>query len=551
MMTMTKAMPRDQVTPRKNTADSKSMRGFSLLELLLVITVSALLTTIVIQIFNDFTQRSVNRRAGNHILKIQSSAEEYVAANFTDLWTNNIPNLGDIDEITIPDMIAEGFLPDNYRANNVFRQNTKILIRNGGVGFTGGQAVEVLTVTEDTADGVDRSWANERVMDAARSAGPKVGVIVNAVIGDGTTCCAGSIQSLFGEWSIPLADFAAEFNRTDNPDRGYLAAYGRVAFSDTFNNDYLYRVSIPGQPQVNQMQTNLDMDNNVINGVGVISADNISVGYIYNNATNTWVDQGASLTISGSNTGTGSFTPFALTVDQAMEVAGASKFDFRVIGDASCLITTQDNLPIAGIPAGSVVSVDGSANPATDCEIVGGDFLISGDGTGATTNDFTATRVRVSASDLTAAGSTRSNVVARTVDIVNLSSFTYDAAGNPVDVAVGAPKQIEANFNTVMVNENATTDEFSAFEVQFLGPQFTLDRLQTGSANMVGSNVEAANIVAGRIVGANTTNFADVNVENAVSSTAGVTSNSINASDQFFIGNRTRCDNGCDPIPIP
>ncbi|MDD3761453.1 MAG: shufflon system plasmid conjugative transfer pilus tip adhesin PilV, partial [Acidithiobacillus sp.] len=37
-------------------------------------------------------------------------------------------------------------------------------------------------------------------------------------------------------------------------------------------NDYLYRVAVPGQPQLNQMQTNLDMGNNNIN-----NAQNVNV----------------------------------------------------------------------------------------------------------------------------------------------------------------------------------------------------------------------------------------------------------------------------------
>lgn len=536
-------------TTRQSRRDRRA--GFSLLELLLVIGVSSALTMVAIQVFNDFTERSINRRAGNHILKIQSSAEEFVAANFTDLWDNNIPATGDIDQIDLADLIGEGFLPEDYRSINVFRQNTRILIRNAGDGFTGGRTIEVLSVTEDTDDGVDRSWSNERIIDAARGAGPKVGVIVNTTTGPG--CCAGNIQSLFGEWSVPLADFVAEFNYTNDPNRGYLASYGRVAFSQTFNGDYLYRVEIPGQPQVNQMETNLDMTQNVLNGVGVVTADNIGVGYSYDTATGAWVgDNTASIEISGSNTGTGSFTPFALTVDQSISVTNRTSLGFRVLGDPSCLLTTQDNLPIAGIPAGSVISVDGSANPATDCEIVGGDFLLRGDDTAAGSADLAANRVMVYATDFGAAGAPSSNVVAREIGFESLSAFEYVAAGDNINnVAAGVTKNIEADFNIVTVNENASTDEFSAFDADFRGANFTADQLQTGSANIQGSNVEAANIVAGQIRNVETTNFGETRVENAISSTRGVNSNSLYASDQFFIGTRTRCDTGCDPIPLP
>lgn len=491
-----------------------------MLELLLVIGIASVLVTGVIQIFNDFFERSINRRAGNHILKIQNSAEEFVAANFSDIWSTDVPNLGDITTFTVANLIAEGFLPDNYNPRNVFRQQSLILIRNIGTGFVGGQAVEVITVTQDEA-GNDRAFANDRIVDAAIAAGPRVGVISNVSLGAG--CCAGNIQSLYNEWSVVLADFAAELNITNHPDRGYLASYGTVSFSDTFNTDHLYRVEITGQPQVNRMETNLNMDQHHLAGVGVVTADNVSVGYEYNTATNTWTDRDATLTVLGANTGTGSFTPFALTVDQALVNNGNAQLDFKVIGDPTCQINA----------AGNIISSDGSANPATDCEVVGGDFVLSGDGSGTTTNDLLLNTLTIRSPDFSTDPASAGNMVARRVDID----------------ALGAPKNIEANFDDVSVLGNTTTSDFSAFEVEFRGPEVNVDQIQTGSANFVGSTVTTRNLIAGKVRNVATTNLQDTAIENAIENSRGLNAGSMNISDQFFIGDLDRCDSGCTPVP--
>ena len=497
-----------------NAAQNNAMQmsGFSLIELLLVVMVSAALVTVTIQLFDDFTERSVNRRAANEIVSLQNSAEEYVSANFTDLFLNEVPILNDVATITTADMIAEGFLPAGYDSRTSFRQNMRVMIRNVGTGFTNGDTIEVVTVSEDIAPGVNSGRGNERILDAARAGGPKIGVIVNTNIG--AVCCVGNIQSVYGEWSVPLADYVAEFNRTDDPDRGYLAAYGRVSFTNTFNGDYLYRVAIPEQPQVNRMEADIDMNRNTINGVGVLTADSVSAGFDYDAVTNAWnpVAGSGNISVNGSNTGTGSFTPFALTIDQAINIDGNTTLGFRATGDPSCTIDA----------AGNVV---GPANPAVDCDIVGGDFSITGDDTGATTNDLIAGGLNMVSGDLTNPGSLISNQT-------------------DIDV-LGASKAIATNFETVDILNNATTDNFNAFDVDFSGSSVTFDTLQTGSANIQNSTINAGTLTVGNVLNLETADFGSVAVQGNMESSSGLNAPNVNASNNFIIGDLNTCTTGC------
>jgi type II secretory pathway pseudopilin PulG len=508
---------------------SEKIGGFSLLELLLVVGIAAFMMAVVVELFDNFAQRSQARRAGNHILTIQNSAEEYVAANFNALWDTLIPNLNDTAIVPIADLEDDGFLPVDYKTRNALRQESKILIRNLGNGFSGGRVIEVLSVTENTADGTDRSYANERIIDAAGAAGPKAGVIINATIGT-NGCCAGRIQSMGGEWQVDLADFDSLLNHTVNSNRGYLAAYGRISFNDTFNLDYLYRTEIPAQPQINTMETNILMSGNEVQNVGVITADNVGIGYRFDPGSGSWVDEDGNLEILGQSAGAGSLTPFALSVDQALEVNGETKLNFRAIGDTSCEINA----------AGSVIA-GGGINPATDCEIAGGDFVLAGDTTGATTDDLTINRLAVIARNPAATSDFRGVFIAREVNLRAFGgsegpNFTFN--GDP-----GGSKDIRANFEEVSVGADAFTDDFSAFDVELRGSNADFTRLQTGSANLEGSQVNSQNLIAGKITQPATTQLQNTNVEANIQSTRGVNASELRSTNQMFI--RTCINSEC------
>ncbi|AIA55725.1 hypothetical protein Acaty_c1866 [Acidithiobacillus caldus ATCC 51756] len=75
---------------------------------------------------------------------------------------------------------------------------------------------------------------------------------------------------MYSGWKVPTSGF--------NAQPGHLAAL--IEYSNgQIQNDYLYRVSVPGQPQLNQMQTNLDMGNNNINNAQNVNVnDDVTLG---------------------------------------------------------------------------------------------------------------------------------------------------------------------------------------------------------------------------------------------------------------------------------
>lgn len=478
-------------------------KGFSLVELLLVIGVSAGLVMVTIQLFNDFAQKQTNRMVGQHILQLQNAAEEYVSANFTDLWTHVIPNLNDTAEITPATLSAAGFLPTSYVARNALKQAVTSYVRNVGGGFTGGDTIEVVSFSEDWG-GNDVARPNGRIIDAAISAGPKVGVIIET--DTGPDCCEGNIQSYSGLWSVPIGTYGGNWTVTANrPDRGYIAAYGRVAYSNTFNGDYLYRVAITGQPELNRMETNLDMDNNDISGVGVATADNMSVGYSYDPERAVWQTAGTgNSTIRGQGLGSGNYTPFGLTVDnalQANEAGTASTFGFR--NATGC-------------------TIDGSGTVTGNATACAGGDLIINNGT-----------LDLATLTLDSNAGTPSFFGANIMNVDNLGATNFTA-----------------NFtNTSVMGATTTTDltafTLTAYPAAAAGTTFDSDNLQT-SAAAFGNSISANSLIAGEITNVNTLDVTGrAVVEGDVQSTGTLTTNNLTATSKFLIDNMTNCNSGC------
>jgi type II secretory pathway pseudopilin PulG len=251
-----------------------SQKGLSLLEVLLVVGIASVFITGAATIFDDWFKRSVNQKVASEMLELQDAAEQYVKLNHEFILNDDIGAVGDIAEVDIADMIDGGFLSPTYRARNSFGQSLRVFVRNINDNTVGGVAVEVITVSDDL--GGDSRMADSRLVDAATSGGPRLGVISNLNLGP--NCCDGNIQSLHGQWSLDLGDFVAVYNR--NPDinaGGYMAAYGRVTLNDEIDERYLYRVEVEGRDHLNRMMTNMDLNNNDIINAGTVVSDNMEI----------------------------------------------------------------------------------------------------------------------------------------------------------------------------------------------------------------------------------------------------------------------------------
>jgi prepilin-type N-terminal cleavage/methylation domain-containing protein len=290
------AMKKDQILYPKTQA------GFTLLELLLSVTIFGMIMMGVFQILNDSAERELARSTSQYMENIAEAVEETLTSDlnvFTAFYGDlqaaplcSAPNWVCAQEYTVANLAA-GFnigafpvppssaLGNNVRAVNPLRSNITI----------------VMTIADDPSDANDIPAINfliaaserapiQKVLRASSQAGPNGGVFDDmypdfAPPASGTVAAGDLVESAFGAWTIDILDFrgtawyATVLANPPTPANGtYLVHRGYVNFQDAAG-DYLFRVQQPN-PELHVMLSNLNLGgNNIIGADNIIVQDNL------------------------------------------------------------------------------------------------------------------------------------------------------------------------------------------------------------------------------------------------------------------------------------
>lgn len=267
------------VLRRKQSARIRILqRGFTLLEVLLSIGILAGLLTVGSYIIGQYTRLIINEKAASQMLQVQNAGEEFTRTNFTQLidgaTANNIAAPGSSRIITVADMVAENFLPANFPDTNALRLRMQVYLRNNTkVGIGSLPSIEVITVTFPQFAG-DVGQPFQWLADTAQFGKGKLGILSNI----GGAYDNISFRSTSNQWRVPLNDlagYAPPLPASASDPSGYVAAYGVVKSEDIFDNNILYRIPVIGQTQLNQMDTELNMNGHELTDVGTMTIDNV------------------------------------------------------------------------------------------------------------------------------------------------------------------------------------------------------------------------------------------------------------------------------------
>lgn len=455
--------------------------GFTLLELMLVVGIVGAVLIVITQIFEVVAIRVANQRFAKQMLQIQSAAESYVNTNFNDLLTIDLPNAGDIGEITIADLKAENLLPAAAAERNRYNQNLTVYVRNLGDAFSGGDTFEVLALSEDAATG-PRYIPNGRLRDIAKTGGSKLGYSSEIIT-------AGEIVSIGGAWQVDRADFeAAGYNITPSAaDGGYLAAYGRVSIEDISTDDVLYKIDMGSvNPEANVMETNLDMNN-----YGVLNASSVTIDRL---------EVAGQAQIQGTQVMTEGYLPTALSVSQATQFAGAASIRYRAEPD-----------PINGDPDCALNGTRDDIGTGANCVITGGNVAINHTSTtedalfvtGAVAMiDIAGSEGRVVAENIDVSAAGKSAVTFETAEfqdvfvnnagngseIGSLTTFRYNFANNGQSLNItAAPLQVGPSVATNLGTVN--TSGLLALNVNVADGTITMDDVLSTQAILIDGNM--------------------------------------------------------------
>lgn len=321
----------------KRQAGDHTQAGISLLEVLLSVGIGAVIVLGAVRIAYDWAERVRHRDEASYLLSVSNAAQAYVSTNFgaimqdgfhESLADNNsdgvidnadLVNIGRAIMVPMDDEGTGFYLKDgtiglrpNYPSITPSGRDVRVYVRN--LGFIGKQrTLEILTVTSLTNARDGKPMPELDVRDIAQAIGPEGGIYKTT-----GSCQSGVLQSVYGSWEVgsdtisqasKLMPGVTPYCPARDVSRGvdtYVALQSRLTYESGVSRDYLYRVAIPGAPELNSMETNIDMNSHPVLNVASMSVDNLQV-------------RGNAL-ISGQDSGA------ALYVDEGLRVAGNESF---------------------------------------------------------------------------------------------------------------------------------------------------------------------------------------------------------------------------------
>jgi hypothetical protein len=206
------------------------------------------LVTFVIPISMWTVDEYRNGIAAGQARTVQNAVNKYISDNATTIAgasSATVPY-----NLTVPILVNAGYLPTGYSETNNFSATYQTRIFQPASG-------KFHTMTFLTG-GVDLKLAQ------ARKIALRIGATGGYIEG-------GVAKGALGAWSENLSVFGGF-----NPGDGHIVIAGFYQ-NGAISNDYLYRKAVPGHPELNTMNTALDMGGNDVNNAATLRAANASI----------------------------------------------------------------------------------------------------------------------------------------------------------------------------------------------------------------------------------------------------------------------------------
>lgn len=329
--------------------------GFSLLELLLAIGVTAIMFMGITQVTRSWINKELADSAGSHMNRVASVVERYIEANWIDGTGSLLPEtanaLTDGDPLwaDLPDILEQEGLMTAGTLRTPLGANLRIAYVVDTAGATTVYRASIFTET---------NLPNSAIRQAARKIGATGGTVssfpdVNSAVG------------AFGQWSVAVGRImpgGAAFPCARTNERGCLIVV--VSKDDTsLCGPFLYRGTAPACTAANTMFTTLDMNNQDITNAATIGTEDLNVNQLANLRT---TNVGGTATFNGMTT-----MAAGLDVNNGMDVSGDANFSNNVTMDGGTLNATTLNATRI-----DVSSIDTNTLNAQDMTIANGNLTV-------------------------------------------------------------------------------------------------------------------------------------------------------------------------------
>lgn len=260
-----------------------AQRGFTALETIVVLIVAVAALGLGGQYLSNYADNLSNQAAADHQKAVSDAAVKYIKDNYAAILATATATTP--ATITVPMLKSTGYLSSSFNNQNPFGQDYQILALEPTA-----NKLETLIVTT----------GGETVPEmGVRRIAQLVGAQGGFISATDTTKAQGS----YGGWQMALSSYGA------SPGAGHLAS--ALFFADgALVSDYLYRNTVAGHPELNQMNTAIDMTGNNVNNAGQVNANKVAAAADVTaggNVTATGNVNAANANISGETTTGGWF----------------------------------------------------------------------------------------------------------------------------------------------------------------------------------------------------------------------------------------------------
>lgn len=240
--------------------------GVSLIDALAGLLILMLTLPMLGNIINRGVENIKQRNISSHMASVLDAASSYARENYEDLLNSSTGYTA--TAVSMAQLHSGGFLPDNFKDLNGWGQNYGIYVLEPSAGDL---EVLVLTYNGRTDSTTDKQFSSRIVPAAAAMLGGSGGYIpTGSLPGQSSSELRGS----FGGWTVNLAG-----TNIPVPAAGHIG--GRAFLrEDDISKDFLYRVEVPGHPELNEMSTELDMTDHAIEGVKEVHFEQHSIADI-------------------------------------------------------------------------------------------------------------------------------------------------------------------------------------------------------------------------------------------------------------------------------
>lgn len=191
------------------------------------------------------------RIVANHMTAVTRAARQYVNRHQDTLLAQAQAASG--PTVTIAELINEGFLTEGFQPRNAWLQEYQIHVRQPQAG-----TLQAIVLTTGGRNNETDKFRNVTVPGAAALVGGAGGFVPSGILPGQTE---NMLQGAGNGWILDLGSVGIA-----SPGSGHLGAVSSYD-SSALGQDFLYRVAVPGQPELNAMQTELDMTDHAIRNV--------------------------------------------------------------------------------------------------------------------------------------------------------------------------------------------------------------------------------------------------------------------------------------------